>query len=214
LRNASEQQDDYQRTLQMAKPMLEELSVWHEEFKEYVKDADDSDDLPVSCSNVCRLGYQYIKINIFRAIMRPFLRHQNQGLLPLDAARAKKQARAGARLCTRNAFDFVRSLNQDHIHIFWPQWTRSVYSAVSYFLLLMFITSESYEEALCWIQDLQRMRKELRIKASVYAFLRLGQLRIDSIFWKDLRKVVDLEPQVRKALDEADHTSISQSEPN
>lgn len=207
MRNSLEQQDDYERTLQAAKPLLEELSAWHERFKQYKEDSEDRDGIPVSCLSVCRLGYHYIKINVFRAIMRPFLRQQNHNSPPLDVTKEETEARASARLCTRNTFGFVHSLNQDHVHTFWPQWTRSVYSAVSFFILLMFITSKTSEEALCWIQDLQAMRKELRIKASLLTFLRLGQLRIDSIFWKDLRKLVNLEPQVQKAFDEAYHTA-------
>jgi hypothetical protein len=202
-------QDDFQKTLQAAKPLLEELSTWHTRFEQQNQLLQNEDDAPVSCVHICRLGFEYIKINIFRAIMRPFLRRPNHSTLAPDATQAQRQARTGARSCTRNAFEFLYSLNQEHVHMFWPQWTRSVYSAVTYFMLLMFITSDTSEEALDWIQDLQRMRKELRIRASLHTFLRLGQLRVDSIFWKDLRKVVDLKPQVSKAFEESYNTAAS-----
>lgn len=207
IRNEYIQRDDYQKTLQAAKPLLEDLSAWYKDLEQDSENIEDRDDAPVTCSNILKLGNHYIKTNIFRAIMRPFLTAENPlNPLPPDAREAMKHARASARSCTRGAFEFIWGLNQDHLPRFWPQWTRSVYSAISYFMLLMFITSESFEEARYWIIELQMLRKELRIKQNLHTFLRLGQIRIDAVFSKDMRDVVDLKPHVRSALDETSHT--------
>ncbi|KAH8885857.1 hypothetical protein GQ53DRAFT_659094 [Thozetella sp. PMI_491] len=208
LRNESELRDDYQKTLQATKPFFELLSSWHQRFEQHTASDENRDSTNVSCSTICELGYQYIHITIFRAIMRPFIRQQSR--LQAVAAEATAKARAAVRSGTRSAFEFVRSLNQDHVSNFWPQWTRSVYSAVGYFMLLLFVTSENFEEALCWIKDLQMLRKELRIKATFHPFLRLSQIRLQAMFWKDLTKAFSLDPHIRKALDEVCASSAPQ----
>lgn len=64
----------------------------------------------------------------------------------------------------------------------------------------MIVTSRSFEEASFWSQELSKARTELRIKASLHPVFHLASIRIESIFWKGVTKVIHMEPFMREAL--------------
>lgn len=84
--------------------------------------------------------------------------------------------------------------------MFWPQWSQVAFSSICFLELMMAVSSPDTEEAVIWFQSLQKVRKEMRLKASMLPVLRLGLLRIDALFWKGIDKVLHLEPHIKDAL--------------
>lgn len=64
---------------------------------------------------------------------------------------------------------------------------------------MMMISAIDAEEATYWFKCLQNLRRDMRLKADTIPCLRLGLLRIDSIFWKGIDRVFNLEDHVRQA---------------
>lgn len=63
----------------------------------------------------------------------------------------------------------------------------------------MVITALDEDEAVYWADCLRRVRRDMRLKAEVLPCLRLGLLRIDSIFWKGPERVLHLGDHVLRA---------------
>lgn len=55
------------------------------------------------------------------------------------------------------------------------------------------------EDAMTWFKMLQQTRRQLRIKSNSLSILRLGLLRIDSIFWRGIDVVLHLDTHVIEA---------------
>jgi hypothetical protein len=109
-------------------------------------------------------------------------------------------ARTGMRSSTTAAANFVKNLREEHLHMFWPQWSQIAFSCICFLDLLMAISSPDKNEAVAWFKDLHEARKEMRLKSNMLPVLRLGLLRIDAIFWKGVEEVVYMEPHVKDAL--------------
>lgn len=158
---------------------------------------------------VSTLGYHYIRMTIFRALMRPI--HTNlshDATTPhmaepdqCDPADLINFARTGVRSSTTDAVTFTKSLHQDHTHMLWPHWSQVAFSCICFLNLLMAMSSPSTQEALAWFQDLHAARQDIRLKSSMLPVLQLGLLRIDAIFWKGIDKVLHLPPHVQEALE-------------
>jgi hypothetical protein len=84
--------------------------------------------------------------------------------------------------------------------MFWPHWSQVAFSSICFLDLMMAVSSPDTEEAVNWFRNLQKVRKEMRLKANMLPVLRLGLLRIDAIFWKGAEKVLHLQPHVKDAL--------------
>ena len=188
--------------MQISKTLLEELSVWQIQSTVHL---DKNDPL----STIGALGYHYIQLTIFRAIMRPFVAMSSSNIDPAESGQHGQTsqtevigfARTGVRTSTAAAAKFVNDLKEEHSHIFWPQWTQVAFSSICYMNLTMAMSSPDAEEATTWFQSLQNIRREMRLKASMLPVLRLGLLRIDSLFWKGLGKVLHLQAHVKDAFE-------------
>lgn len=147
------------------------------------------------------LGHYYTTLNVFRAIVRQLCSHRKSGaILDSHFLDAERNARIGLRSCTSGFLSFIKGLPQDMVRTFWPHWAHLAISSLCHVILLMVATSESFEEASSWSEDLRKARTELRVKASMHPLFHLASIRIDSIFWKDITKVIHLEPYMIQAL--------------
>lgn len=180
---------------------MEELSAWQTQSSVHLNEAG-------SLSAIGTLGYHYVQLTIFRAIIRPFVANvgssidlaESTDLPPINRQEVVGFARTGVRTSTTAAAKFVNNLKEEHSHIFWPQWSQVAFSSICFLDLMMAVSSPDTEEAVIWFQNLHEVRKEMRLKASMLPVLRLGLLRIDALFWKGIDKVLHLEPHVRDAL--------------
>ncbi|KAF2035688.1 hypothetical protein EK21DRAFT_96347 [Setomelanomma holmii] len=180
LRAVSELALNFRRTLDISKEPLEHLSEWHSSL---IADNGDHAEQAVSLTTLSTLGYHYVQMTIYHAIIRPTLDATPPSSEPLHVQPEEEHdivrfARTGVRSATTAATTFVKSLQQEHLHMFWPQW-----SSVS------------------WFKDLHATRKEMRIKSDMLPVLRLGLLRIDALFWKRIDKVLHLRSDLQQALE-------------
>lgn len=196
---------DVEKTLGISRPLLEDLSRWHQEFIEIPTETPTNDSsLPI----VCSLGYHYVQMTIFRAIMRPFLEKRSSNGATADITSQLQGgqaditgfARTGVHSATTAASGFVKGLQEKHSQLFWPHWTQVAFSCICFLDLLMAVSSPDVQEALTWFQELRNVRREMRLKSVMLPVLRLGLLRIDAIFWKGIDTVLHLPPHVDEAL--------------
>jgi hypothetical protein len=146
-------------------------------------------------------------MTIFRAIIRPIVSecYPNSDMtgstnLFSDQPEIIGFARNGVGSSTSTTADFVKSLKEEHFHMFWPHWSKVAFSSICFLNLLMAVSSRSTDEAVVWFQQLHMVRRQMRLKANMLPVLRLGLLRIDAIYWKGVEKVIHLPPHVMDAL--------------
>lgn len=205
LRSVEDLATNSQKTLNISKELLEELSLWHQEFAQIsLEPFEDANPL----LTVTELGYHYIQMTIFRAIMRPFMAKMSSDTEPrnttndssCDPQDVKGYARTGVRSVATAASNFVKNLKEEQFHMFWPHWSQVALSSICFLNLMMAISSADIEETLVWFRDLHALRKDMRLKSTLLPVLRLGLLRIDAVFWKGLDHVLHLQSHVGEAL--------------
>jgi hypothetical protein len=183
---------------------LEELSNWHEQYQLLTPTRSGES---TALSTVCILGYHYVKMTIFRAIIRPIIAEDRSNSETTgNTSRLSNQqevigfARTGVRSSTSAAAELVTNLKEEHFHMFWPHWSQVAFSSICFLDLMMAVSSPTTEEAAIWFQQLQTVRRHMRLKANMLPVLRLGLLRIDAVYWKGVEKVINLPSHVMEAL--------------
>jgi hypothetical protein len=182
---------------------MADLSDWHQELQR----THNQPRQDASLSTISALGYHYVQMTIFRAIMRPFLANTNLSInrsdtinqLPREQQDIIGFAGTGVHSSTTNAANFVKNLKEEHFYMFWPHWSQVAFSCICFLDVMMAISSPDRQEAIAWFRDLHIVRKEMRLKSNMLPVLRLGLLRIDAIFWKGVDKVLHLQPHVHEA---------------
>ncbi|KAH7401173.1 fungal-specific transcription factor domain-containing protein [Phaeosphaeria sp. MPI-PUGE-AT-0046c] len=204
LRAVANMANDINATLDISRRLLEELSSWYEQYQ-LLSPAESAE--TTSLFTVFILGYHYVKMTIFRAIIRPAVSNHYSSSDTIGTTNQSSNqseirgfARLGVRSSTSAAADFVTNLKEEHVHMFWPHWSQIAFSSICFLDLLMAVSSLSTEEAVDWFGHLHMVRKQMRFKANMLPVLRLGLLRIDAIYWKGVEKVIHLPPHVRDAL--------------
>ncbi|KAM5361497.1 hypothetical protein ACJZ2D_013064 [Fusarium nematophilum] len=150
---------------------------------------------------VATLGRHYTLLLISRARIwsQLYRRDTRSTWPPLTSVDHEISSRAAMEECIRGFSNFIRDLKGDDITGFWPPWCQAAFSSLCFTLLLLITSSPTVEEASSWLDMLQSTRRHLRSKASSLPVLRLGLLRVDSIFWRGVDKVLNLEPHVQDA---------------
>ena len=195
-----------------SKELLDRLSEWHQESSQQSQNLSEQ---AAHLNTVSTLGYHYVKMTIFRAIVRPFIANLNFGTATGTSEMARNQqdimsfARTGVHSATTSASDFVKGLKEEHFHMFWPHWSQVAISSICFLDLLMAYSSLDTEEATLWFRDLHALRKEMRLKSNMLPVLRLGLLRIDAVFWKGVDNVLRLQPHSKDALQSSLQPSTS-----
>ena len=149
-----------------------------------------------------RLGYHYVRLLILRAASNHTNNMNEDGYMSNDN-QSVQNVRNQMRVCAHEFMTFIQNLKPDSTQGFWPPWCPTAVSTLCFALLSAIVSSSTEGEALEWINMLQTVRRELRMKASALPILRLGLLRIDSIFWRGLDKVFCLDPHVQTAIQAA-----------
>ena len=186
-----------------SKELLDRLSEWHQIFSQ---ESQKSSEKAAHLYTVSTLGYHYVQMSIFRAIIRPFVANSDIETTTRTSEMARDQqdimsfARSGVHSATTSAAIFVKGLKEEHFHMFWPHWSQVAISSICFLELLMALSSPDTEEATSWFRDIHAHRKEMRLQSNMLPVLRLGLLRIDAVFWKGVDNVLRLEPHVKVAL--------------
>lgn len=191
LRAIAQLSSNLQETLGIATKIREELSIW---YNNTIKSS--VDDAPLSVISV--LGYHYTRINICRALLRCHVADGQLNQSPTDAD--MQRARHEAEQCLTDALLFVNKLKHDADSQFWPAWAPLAFSSIVNLMLHLLVMSSSSEEAKEKMQTVRDTREALRIRSKQLPVLRLGLLRIDSVFWKGLDQIFVLQPHIYEAL--------------
>lgn len=156
---------------------------------------------------ICDLGYHYINLIAHRAALRPFQYTGNDAYGQQTADHFQGQEiKKSMKRCAENYLGFIKGLRVEDVNGFWPPWAQPAVSTLGFTLLNMTVASTSYDEALEWLDVIQRTRRELRPKSKSLPVLSLGLLRIDSIFWRGPDNVLHLPPHVSQAFAASDNS--------
>ncbi|EMD93697.1 hypothetical protein COCHEDRAFT_1223361 [Bipolaris maydis C5] len=182
---------DYEDTLRKAQGLMEKLNRWNSAVADSQSESQDED---INLSGPLLLGGHFVKVLLFRAILRPFntLRYRTVPASSTDEHReleACRLARAGAKGCIASFVAFTSNLKSSWIHGFWPFWCTLGWSTLCNLALLLHVTADSSEEAQECRSLLDQARRAIRLQSKSLDFLRFSLLRIDSIFWKGLDNV-------------------------
>jgi hypothetical protein len=111
---------DYDMTLRNVQLSMEELNRWSGVALEIESEAKFED---VNLSGPMLLGGHFVKVLLFRAILRPF-QDASRGAegVPADAREleAHRLSRVGAKACVTGFVAFTADLKSGWIHGFWP----------------------------------------------------------------------------------------------
>lgn len=114
--------NDYRQTLSLARPLLSELSSWHERVRAPAQYEDDTSSSFIF-SNLAslELGYHSVQLLIFRAILRSF--RSDISVVQEQEAPEWKSANAQSRNAAKNAIiaahNFAASLSTKQFQPFW-----------------------------------------------------------------------------------------------
>lgn len=147
------------------------------------------------------LGCLYAELMVLRAMSRPWLASKDGNSTMDEGATLAiyDQVRLRTRECTKQLSELVCRLGPEHTAIFWPPWCQMAFSSLFQAQMTMAISSRDADEASIWIGDLMRTRKGARLRIQSFPQLRLGLIRIDSLFWRGIENVLHLTPHVREA---------------
>lgn len=114
--------NDYRQTLNLARPLLSELSAWHEHVRAATQYEDDSSG-SFTYRNLAslELGYHSIQLLIFRAILHSF--RSDISVVQEQEALEWKNSNAQSRTAAKNAIiaahNFAASLSTEQFQPFW-----------------------------------------------------------------------------------------------
>lgn len=204
---------DYENTLDTTEPLIQSITLWRHSMLLSSADPSSSRDKSsrLGLEHIAEMEYHYIHLSIMRAMLRPFLQPPaNESQSPSYFA-LREQVRSHTRACISAATEFVRNLGPSDREIHWPAWSATLFSSLCFQILLMVTSSFDKDEAIYYLGCLQELRRDMRLNADALPCLRLGLLRIDSIFWKGIDTVFSLEEHVRQAYLESSEIGTSSS---
>ncbi|KAG9853795.1 hypothetical protein KCU98_g2273, partial [Aureobasidium melanogenum] len=173
-------------TLEVAKPLRVRLSQWYQELP--------SDLLPtvrtghghdLNAQGGLHLAYMTAKVQLFRAMLRPTSEPDTQ---------ATNALRTGAIAMGKELFEFLESLDANHMEAFWPSYSRTNFAIASNFMVLLFVTSPNTADAKECLDLLNSWRSLLRIKSCSCDLLNLALLRLDVLSVRGLDKLINFSP--------------------
>ncbi|KAJ5624098.1 transcriptional regulator family: Fungal Specific TF [Penicillium lagena] len=177
---------DFEKTFAITEPLLHDIASWHHQNNRNEMD------------RTLEMSYHYINLSIIRAVFRPFVQSSINSNQSAGTLAAREQARIRAQHSISAAVVFVHDLSHNDLETLWPSWAATAFSSICFQILLMASISSDTAEATSWASSLQQVRRDMRLKADVLPCLRLGLLRIDSIFWKGLDNVLKLEEHMKQ----------------
>jgi hypothetical protein len=150
--------------------------------------------------DVLVLACSYIKLITLRGWLRPWFAARNPSTdLTGEGLDAMKTARTRMMQCATELSHFVRALGPDMATTFWPSWNQLIFSTIFHTQMTMAITCSDYEDAASWIRLLMSTRESARQRVNLFPQLRLGLLRVDSLFWRGIDQTLRLEAHVEQA---------------
>jgi len=205
---------DVEASMAAVRPLRAELLCWYSQLPPQLQlqsrssvDGDVSAPASPNSAACFRFAYLTLEVLLYRALLRPLsgldLEHDGDGDLhgvdtvALEAAEAIISA---AEKCARLVIDFAATLMSWDFAGFSYSWLRIGWATSSSFLALLLVQSPSLSHAQTCKGMMDNWRQVLRHQSKSFEDMRLGILRLDAMYWSDMRKIFRVNRHVARVL--------------
>jgi hypothetical protein len=193
--------------------LMEKLNTWQTQFPSHCNDKNTQQ---VDNTAPLQLASHYTRILIIRAIYRPFCtfnsKFSSQAIGSMDPeVEAYAHFRVAAKTAANKFASYARDIGDRQIRAFWPFCKLGLATGKQHLHKLTFTGCTGAWATLCnlWLllyssapssterdecrAGLEESRNLLRLRATSFPILQFALLRVNSLFWKGLDNVVDVE---------------------
>lgn len=156
--------------MRLAKPLVLELREWHASLPASLQ-LESTPSLRLSANGALHLSHMAAELIIHRALLR---------VLTQDTAPSLRSAiRTAARARLLSAMDLIASFQPEHIQSFWGSAAAAQVALAGAFAGLLWATSAEVNEAATYVEQLERLRWILQVRASAAPFAREALRMLD-----------------------------------
>lgn len=149
--------------MSLARPLAMELREWHAALPTSLQ-LESTPSLRLSTNGALHLSHMAAELTIHRALLRV--------LTPDTASSLRSAIRTAARARLTSAMNLIESFQSEHIQSFWGFAAAAQVSLVGAFAGLLWATSAEMDEAAGYVEQLEKLRWILQIRASAAPFAR------------------------------------------
>ncbi|KAJ6128487.1 hypothetical protein N7471_009704 [Penicillium samsonianum] len=149
--------------MSLAKPLALELREWHAALPASLQ-LESTPSLRLSANGALHLSHMTAELTIHRALLRV--------LTPDSALSLRSAIRTAARARLTSAMNLIESFQPEHIQSFWGFAAAAQVALVGAFAGLLWATSPQMDEAAGYVEQLERLRWVLQVRASAAPFAR------------------------------------------
>lgn len=147
----------------LAKPLAMELREWHAAVPASLQ-LESTPSLRLSTNGALHLSHMAAELTIHRALVR--------ALTPDSAPSLRSAIRTAARTRLTSAVNLIESFQPEHIQSFWGFAAAAQVALVGAFAGLLWATSPQMDEAAGYVEQLEKLRWVLQVRASAAPFVR------------------------------------------
>ncbi|KAJ5167413.1 uncharacterized protein N7482_006194 [Penicillium canariense] len=156
--------------LDLAKPLALELREWHAALPASLQ-LESTPSLRLSTNGALHLSYMAAHLIIHRALLR--------ALIPKTTPSLRSTIRAAAHARLLSAMALIGSFQPEHFQSFWGFAAAAQVALVGTFAGLLWATSAEVNEAAVYVEQLEKLRWILQVRASAAPFAREGLRMLD-----------------------------------
>ncbi|KAK4870285.1 hypothetical protein LT330_005339 [Penicillium expansum] len=149
--------------MSLAKPLAMELREWHAALPASLQ-LESTPSLRLSTNGALHLSHMATELTIHRALLRV--------LTPDSAPSLRSAIRTAARARLTSAMNLIESFQPEHIQSFWGFAAAAQVALVGAFAGLLWATSPQMDEAAGYVEQLEKLRWILQVRASAAPFAR------------------------------------------
>ncbi|KAJ5653847.1 hypothetical protein N7490_000850 [Penicillium lividum] len=149
--------------MSLAKPLAMELREWHAALPANLQ-LDSMPSLRLSTNGALHLSHMAAELTIHRALLRV--------LTPDSLPSLRSAIRTAARARLMSAMNLIESFQPEHIQSFWGFAAAAQVALVGSFAGLLWATSPQIDEAAGYVEQLEKLRWALQVRASSAPFAR------------------------------------------
>ncbi|KAJ5375417.1 hypothetical protein N7517_007423 [Penicillium concentricum] len=149
--------------MSLAKPLVMELREWHAALPASLQ-LEPTPSLRLSTNGALHLSHMATELTIHRALLRV--------LTPDSAPSLRSAIRTAARARLTSAMKLMESFQPEHIQSFWGFAAAAQAALVGAFAGLLWATSPQMDEAAGYVEQLEKLRWVLQVRASAAPFAR------------------------------------------
>lgn len=149
--------------MSLAKPLAMELRAWHTAVPDSLQ-LEPTPSLRLSTNGALHLSHMAAELTIHRALIRT--------LTPDSPSSLRSTIRTAARARLTSALNLIESFQPEHIQSFWGFAAAAQVALVGAFAGLLWATSAETDEAAGYVEQLEKLRWVLQVRAPAAPFAR------------------------------------------